>query len=119
MTDAAPEQLRILRHMLGINTPRDRDPKPYRDYYCANPGDPDLHELQRLGLVALYRSDSYEWFTTTDAGKAVAMASHKAIRYPKAKRRYIAWLSVQDAFPDLSFLDYLTRPEFEQSRRSA
>src|SRR5688572_23336647 len=30
------EQLDTLRHMLGINTPHDRQPKPYRDYYCAN-----------------------------------------------------------------------------------
>lgn len=32
------EHLRILRHMLGVDLPEVKKPKPYRDYYCANRG---------------------------------------------------------------------------------
>ena len=33
------DQLDTLRHMLGINTPNDRIPRPYRNYYCADKGE--------------------------------------------------------------------------------
>ena len=115
-----PEQLRILRHMLGIETPRDRFPAPYRDYYCANPGKPALHELQALGMVRLYSTrDGYEWWCTTDAGRAAAMASHKTIRYSKPRRTYIKWLDIKDCFADLTFREFLTHPDFAASRREA
>lgn len=115
-----PEQLRILRHMLGIETPRDRFPAPYRDYYCANPGDADLYELQRLGMVRLYSTrDGYEWFCTTDAGRAAAMDSHRTIRYSRGRRVYCKWLRISDCLPDLTFRDFLTRPEFAESRKAA
>ena len=35
------DQLRTLRHMLGIDDPWMRRPVPTRDYYCANPARPD------------------------------------------------------------------------------
>ena len=35
----AAEQLRILRHMLGIDLPAVKAPVPYRDYYCASRGE--------------------------------------------------------------------------------
>jgi len=114
------EQLRILRHMLGIDvcdTPR---PNEYRDYYCANPGDERLLDLQRLGMVEKYRvAAGYEWFTTTDAGKAAARASQQAMLLPKRRRIYLRWLSVKDACPDLTFRDYLVRPEFADDRKAA
>lgn len=117
MTD---EQLRTLRHMLGINTPHDPRPKPYRDYYCANPGDPELHELARLGMVKLYSSHgNYEWFRCTDAGRAAAIASHKTIRHSKSSRVYSKFLDVRDAIPDLTFREFLTNPDFAPTRRAA
>lgn len=116
----ADEQLRILRHMLGIDTRFDPRPVAYRDYYCANPGNPELHELQRLGMVRLYAErDGYEWFTTTDGGKAAARASQQAMLEPKSKRVYRKWLSVRDCFADLRFFEFLTDPMFADTRKAA
>jgi hypothetical protein len=106
--------------MLGIDDPYMAKPKPYRNYYCANPGDPALHELASLGMVVLYSSHgSYEWFATTSAGRHAAEESQKAIRHTKAKRIYARWLSVADAWPDLTFKRFLTDPQFADTRRSA
>jgi hypothetical protein len=114
------EQLRILRHMLGIDDPYMSKPKPYRDYYCANPGNQELHELMRLGMVRLYSTrDSYEWFCCTDAGRAAAMASQRAIRKTKAQRIYAKFLDVSDCWPDLTFKKFLTDPHFIEARREA
>jgi hypothetical protein len=114
------EQLRILRHMLGIDLPDVRAPRPYRDYYCANSGDERLQELALLGAVRLYRQrDGYDWYCCTDAGRAAAFESHKRIRLPKAKRIYRRFLNVRDACQDLTFRQFLTSPEFAQTRRDA
>ena len=116
MTD---EQLSVLRHMLGIDVNDTRDPPEYRDYYCANPGNALLHGMADLGLVELYRTDGgYEWFCTTDTGKAAARASQRAMLLPKSKRIYRRWLSVSDALPDLTFRDFLTRREFVDIRKA-
>lgn len=108
-----PEQLRVLRHMLGIDKPELDRPEPYRNYYCANPGDPTMVELARVGAVRLYdtRGD-YEWYTCTAEGRAAGIASHKTIRYSAAKRRYIRYLDLKDCCPDLTFRQYLTDPRY-------
>jgi hypothetical protein len=116
-----PDQLHTLRHMLGINTPDDRLPKPYRDYYCAAAGDQKMVELARLGAVeklpnALWSGDYY---VTTPAGRAAAMASHRTIRRTKAKRVYGKFLDVKDCFADLTFKEFLTHPDFAETRRNA
>ena len=113
MKNLSVEQLRVLRHMLGINDPSMDVPKPYRDYYCANPGDPTMVELERIGAVRLYdtRGD-YAWYTCTPEGRAAGIASHKTIRYSPAKRRYIRFLDLRDCCPDLSFRQFLTDPRF-------
>jgi hypothetical protein len=103
-----PEQLRILRHMLGIDDPYMATPKPYRDYYCANPGEPKLHELAALGMVELYSTHgSYEWFRCTPAGRAAAIASQRAIRKSKSARVYA------------KFRQFLTDQHFAETRRAA
>jgi hypothetical protein len=113
------EQLQILRHMLGIDDPR-FDPPPYRDYYCATPGDAHLHELQWLGAVRLYCiRDGYEWFCCTDAGRAAAMASVRSIRKPKGKRLYAAFLNLKDCWPDLTFGAFLTDQALRRLRDEA
>lgn len=115
-----PEQLDTLRHMLGINDPNMPTPKPYRDYFAACPGDEKLHELARLGMVRLYSTHgSYEWFETTDAGRAAAIASHKTIRKSKSSRVYSKYLDIRDCFPDLTFHQFLTDPNFSDTRRAA
>lgn len=115
-----PAQLDTLRHMLGINTPDDRLPKPYRDYFCANPSDARLLELERIGAVECYSTrDNYRWYQCTDAGRAAAMASHKTIRRNKASRVYSRFLDVRDAYADLTFKDFITDPQYTATRREA
>lgn len=114
------EQLRILRHMLGIDVNDTPSPQEYRDYYCANPGDANLHELASVGMVTMYSTHGgYEWFKTTDAGKSAARASQQAMLLPKPKRAYLRWLSISDVLPDLTFRDFLTRREFADVRKAA
>lgn len=123
--DLTEEQLHTLRHMLGINTPYDRVPRSYRNYAAASPGDEAYLALERLGAVERipkpvpgWASD-YEWFQCTEAGRAVAMASHKAIRKPKGKRVYSKYLDVSDCCPDLTFKEFLTSSEFKEARDNA
>jgi hypothetical protein len=114
-------QLDILRHMLGVNDLNGKAPAPYRNYYCACPGDKQLHELQGLGAVEMYHRTAkgaggdYEWFRCTDAGSAAALAS-----CPKpltgAKKRYRAFLEISDVYPDLTFREFLTHPHFAERR---
>jgi hypothetical protein len=119
----SPDQLHTLRHMLGINTPNDRLPKPHRDYAAVCPGDPQFAELERLGAVECYRRPcpgfEYDYFRCTPAGRAAAMASHKTIRRTKSQRIYSKFLDVSDALQDLTFREFLTLPEFAECRRSA
>ena len=113
------DQLQTLRHMLGIDDPQMREPKPYRDYYCANPGDQKMRALLDAGAVVMYRRDSYEWFTCTELGREAAIRSHKTIRAPKASRVYSRFLDVSDVCPDLTFKQFLTDPDFAETRRLA
>lgn len=113
-------QLETLRHMLGINTPDDRVPQPYRDYYCANPGDAELLALEAAGAVERYSMHGgYHWYRCTPAGRAAAMASHREIRSKRSRRVYSKWLDVQEALPDVTFHEFLTNPVFADTRRNA
>ncbi len=114
------KQLDILRHMLGINTPADRIPKPYRNYYATTRDDQDMAELHSLGLVKFdgHHGD-YDYFSCTDMGRQLAMKSHKDIRHKKPRRVYLKFLSCADAWPDLTFKEFLTRPEFKKYRSEA
>lgn len=117
------KQLYTLRHMLGINTPHERVPHPYRNYAAVVPGDPEFVELERLGAAKQYKplhvEATYDWYRCTDAGKLAAMESHKKIRKSKKVRRYSVFLDLCDVFPDLTFRDFLINPEFNKTRREA
>ena len=115
------KQLHTLRHMLGINKPADRVPKPYRNYAAVAPGNEEYVELARLGVVELYECSNkdYDYYQCTDQGKLLAMRSHRNIRYTRGKRRYRVFLDIRDAFQDLSFREFLTDPEFAQARAEA
>lgn len=116
-------QLAILRHMLGIDDPAQRDPQPSRNYYCANPGDVELRELAELGAVELASGPRpglpYDTYHCTPAGIAAARASHRLLRWSKPKRVYRRFLEVSDAFNDLTFHRFLTDPDFRQIRAEA
>lgn len=117
------KQLDTLRHMLGINTPNDRIPKPYRNYAAVNPGDPEFVALAALGAVELYRTPDevsrYDYYRCTDAGRAAAMRSHRTIRHTKGSRVYSRFLNIADCFPGLTFKQFLTDEYFAQTRREA
>lgn len=107
------EQLQTLRHMLGIDKPDERTPEPYRDYYCASRGDAELAELAQLGAVRLYRQcEHYDWYCTTGAGRAAALASHRKIRL----RIYNKYLDIADVHVDLTFREFLTSPTYADAR---
>jgi hypothetical protein len=117
--DLNVEQLRVLRHMLGIDRPDMEKPVPYRDYYCANPGDPTMVELARVGAVELYATRrGYEWYRCTEQGRAAGIASHKTIRYSPAKMRYRRYLDIKDCRPDLTFREFLTNPIYRAGQRT-
>lgn len=110
---ATSEELETLRHMLGLPETRDSNviPSPYRNYYAANRGDEQLAEMARKGLVylagssdALYGGDLYY---ATDMGKTAARASVKVRKVTRSERRYLRWLTLHDAVPDLSFGEFL------------
>ncbi len=114
------KQLGILRHMLGIDVNDTPNPNEYRNYYCANPGDEELHSLDDAGMVECYATrGGYEWWRTTEAGKVEARKSQRAILLPKPKRVYRKYLSISDLYVDLTFWQFLTGPEFSETRRSA
>ena len=117
------DHLHLLRHMLGINTPWDKVPKPYRNYGAFPPGNEKMAELERLGMVEKTREAGeavkYDYWACTDKGKAAAMKSHRDIRYSKGKRKYHRFLDLRDCFPDLTFKRFLTDPFFADDRKAA
>lgn len=117
------QQLDSLRHMLGINDPYLRVPKPYRNYAAVNPGDPHYVEMAELGLVECYRKAGgiyeYDFYSCTEAGIAAALKSHRTIRVSRSKRMYSRYLSVSDARADLTFKQFLTDPAFKEIRAGA
>jgi len=120
MSELSSDQLKTLRHMLGIDDPYQRVPKPYRDYFCASPGDANLIALEQAGAVRRYAEQGgYWWYETTPEGHKAAIASHRTTRAPKRQRIYLKYLQVSDVFSDLTFRQFLTSPEFADTRREA
>jgi hypothetical protein len=121
--DLTSDQLATLRHMLGIDTRREKDPDPYRNYAATNPGDSHYLELARLGMIKMHREHSeqndYDWYHVTSRGMVQAFKSFYARRYPKSKRKYHVFCSIRDSYPDLTFHDFLTLPEFADARKNA
>lgn len=114
------DQLHTLRHMLGINTPERKIPKPYRNYAAVNPGDIKFLELERLGAVEPYHTfNQYVYYRCTEAGKLAAMRSFRDIRYSRSRRRYIAFLDIRDSYQDLTFKEFLTHPYWKDLRDEA
>ena len=120
--DLTDKQLGTLRHMLGINKPYDKIPKPSRNYAAVNPGDPEFVELEKIGAVVRCRStlpSDYHYYQCTEAGKEAAMQSHRKIRHGKSKRVYWQYRGLCDCIPDLTFKEFLTNPEYAEIRKEA
>lgn len=120
-----PEDERKLRHMLGIDDMSKRDPKPYRNYYCAGGKDvAALESLRERGLVekrsnggALSGGDPV--YTATEEGIRVAKESQRRGMLSKGKRLYLRFLRASDCCPDLTFKTFLTSPDWAETRKSA
>ena len=109
--------LSMLRHMLGINTPWDDRPKPYRNYAAVEPENDQFKRLSGEGYVVscgFTAFSSYEYFKCTDKGTDAAIQSHRSIRWPRAKRRYHRYLDICDCFPDHTFGDFIKDPELRK-----
>lgn len=118
VTSLTVAQLQTLRHMLGIDVTDRADPVPYRDYYAAALGDPELIAMEQVGAVTCFHRDGhYDWYRCTDAGRAAAIVSQRNMLEPKAQRRYARFLEVADAHPGLTFRDFLTSPLYERARQ--
>lgn len=117
MSAVTDHHLKTLRHMLGVDNLTTGKLVPYRDYYCANPMDATMDELEQLSLVRKYAErGGYWWYCTTDSGRALAMASAKRPRYTKPKRMYSAYLDLRDCIPDLTFRQFLTSADYAAMR---
>lgn len=105
------DQLAMLRHMLGLRSwvwaDEPRKP-PHRNYAAIGHDDPMFMEMAASGLVRRYRrSDDYDWWTCTDAGKAAAFASVEHRKRSAAARRYDRWRDIADCY-EITFGEYIT-----------
>lgn len=117
------EQLRILRHMLGIPGEGIGPPSAYRDYFASCPEGAQLQQMTDLesrGLVR--RADEprpgrpYVIFTTTAKGRQLAEESYVdlAKTLTKSQLRYRKYLEVSDCFESFGhYLKHLTRRKHE------
>ena len=114
------DELHVLLHALGLTDPFQVE--SYRNRFVAGDGHADMASIRRLceaGLMQEVRAPGFlpggdRVFQVTEAGTALARASRK--RPGRAQRRYQRWLSVSDAWPHLTFLQFLTLPEFADYR---
>lgn len=115
--------LGILLHTLGLTDPMTKE--PYRNYFVAGPGHDDLPTIKMLcwagfmkehtssgGLPFCDKDDRL--FLVTDIGISVAQKHRPKIS--RGQRRYRRFLSVADAWPDLTFREFLISPDFAQYR---
>ncbi len=117
-------QLHILRHSLGIGD--DGRGRPCRNHFCTGQGSKDWDDcriLSAVGLMidkgAMSLTGGDHLFVVTDEGRKSAINTEPLTKASKAKRRYRYWLEIREVFPDATFHDFLTRPEFAESRERA
>ena len=123
MTD---KQEHILMHTLGLR-PDIRRGDAYRNHYVAGEGHHSwdaLLGLVDLGMMAIVPSSLLApgdtCFCCTEAGKLEAQRIYHE-RLPKLTRsqaRYRDWRAISDAYPDLTFGDFLKMGGLAGWRRS-
>ncbi|MFB3926601.1 MAG: hypothetical protein ACE14T_11165 [Syntrophales bacterium] len=108
-------EIEILQHSLGLDWER----KPYRNYYAAAPGDfPEMDALVEKGLMKrgyAVPGNDLRYYHVTDTGKKLAIDNLPPLPAKKI-RRYRRFLDAQDAYPGLTFKEFLTNPLFEDAR---
>lgn len=116
------EGILILRHSLGLD-PTGRG-RVYRNHYCAGPGHHSWKLLQELVAAGLMVDHGKRGEITggdhllhvTDRGLSIATVQDPLPKVSKGSRRYREFLSIADAYPDLTFKDFLTLPCFAEAR---
>ena len=98
----------ILQHSLGI----DRVTRvPWRNYYCAEDGASDLEALVSAGLMERGRTINDErdriYIVTTEGTKRAVAALPKPLS--RGQLRYRRYLDAKDAYPDMTFRQFLER----------
>lgn len=109
--------LHILQHALGMDDYGQLPKGEYRNHYCTESDSADwamcmahveAGRMTRHGPSQLYGGNTSYCFVVTDAGRAfVREHSPKPPKVSRAKQRYLEWLAASDAWPDLTFADYL------------
>lgn len=100
----------MLRHMLGLKswvwTDEKRKP-PHRNYAAIGHDDPMFLQMERDGLVERYRRcNLYDWWQTTDKGRAAAFASVEHRKRSRSAATYDRWNRVSDCL-GLTFGEYI------------
>ncbi len=120
MPSISEDDIHTLRHSLGIEWAHE---KSCRNYFCDELPSPQMERLVRAGLmtqgryVAGHEDHSMRYFHVTECGILLA---HEDIPVKSmAKRRYERFLDISDVFPDLTFREFLTSPEFAETRKNA
>jgi hypothetical protein len=117
MIDIAKEEIHILQHSLGLTYSE----HIYRNYYAASPDEASRFDgLIEKGLMVRSNRNApgtdLVYYFVTDAGKQVALDNMPVI--PKAKKRYQRFLNAKDAYPDLTFQEFLTHPFWKDAREN-
>lgn len=118
--DITPKQIDILQHSLGLSKRHD---KPYRNYYAVyadSDAIEDLDALVKAGLMAKggkspVNSDMVYYYVT-DEGRKVAFEHLPKDTRTRGQKRYERFQNAKDAFPDLTFKQFLTDPYFKEAR---
>lgn len=112
------DDIHTLRHSLGIAWVHDKE---FRNYFCDELPSPQMDRLVRAGLMTSgrfvpgYGDHSMRYFHVTECGRLLAREDIPV--KSRAKRRYERFLDFSDVFPDLTFGEFLTGPEFAEARR--
>ncbi len=114
-----PAHEHILLHALGVSRREGFTKEPFRNWY--GPGGVDVircRELAEAGLMREGRRGTSEvcgpTYHVTEAGIAEAKLIASPVKLAPGRRRYLLWLRVGDAFPDLSFGEWLKAGYWKQ-----
>ena len=115
--ELSKDDIHVLQHSLGITD----GGKEYRNYYCAVTDDPQLEALTRSGLMVRghkINDGRNRYYFVTDDGRKVAYKNLPSRpRLTRGQRRYRKWMNISDCYPDLTFKEFLTLPEFREARK--
>ena len=110
--------IQILQHSLGLTYKR----VPYRNYYATSPGDPEIERLVDLGLMSRGRKPGwtdFQYYHVTKAGEQLAIEEMPELpKLSRGQKRYQRFLDLQDSYPDMSFIEFLTDPYFKSYRET-